>query len=450
MSYNVNLTRKNEAKPQSKVPSLEGPRFTCALGGAYGTVLAIEKAVPILHSGAGCGFANLFGYSYGAGLQGVGYVGGCATPSCNLTENEVVFGGEKRLQEQIQGTLNFIEGDLYVVIAGCIPGLIGDNISAVVNEVKSEVPLIYTEAAGFSGTSYQGYEKVLLSIIEQLLPDKVPKEKGLVNIFGVVPFQNIFWKGDLQEIKRVLGKLGLEANIIFGDPAGVKTLEKIPAAEYNIVFSPWVGKTVAEKLKEKYDTPYLVVPYLPVGGQDSTAFLKLVAEKLGVPEITLSRVIQEEERDFYHDIDNASDFLIFGFPTLPFAVVGDSNYVVGHTRFLTNELGFLPCLVIITDNPTEEARPIIEQAVGEVDSPIKPEVVYEPDSYNIKQLLEKEQIAVLLASSKEKHYALNKGLLYLSVSFPAFDRVILRRTYAGYRGGSALVEDLSTTVAMPF
>lgn len=450
MSYKGNISERLEAKPHLYAPSLEGPRFTCALGGAYGTVLAIEKAVPILHAGAGCGFANLFGYSYGAGMQGVGYIGGCATPSCNLTESEVVFGGEKRLQEQIKGTLNFIDGDLYVVIAGCIPGLIGDNVSTVVNEAKSEVPLVYTEAAGFSGNSYQGYENVLISIIDQVLPDNAEKEKGLVNIFGVVPFQNIFWKGDLQEIKRILGKLGLEANIIFGDPAGIKTLQKIPAAEYNIVLSPWVGRSVAEKLKEKYDTPYIIVPNFPVGGHDTSAFLKLVAEKSGVPEITLERVINEEERDFYHDIDNAADFIIFAFPTLPFAVVGDSSYAVGITRFLTNELGFLPSTVIITDNPPEYVWPIIEQVLGDVDSPIKPKVVFEPDAYNIRQLIDKEQIAVLLASSKEKHYALNKGLLYLSISFPAYDRVILRRTYAGYQGGSALLEDLCSFVAMPF
>jgi nitrogenase molybdenum-iron protein beta chain len=453
MSNEVKSDQKFESKTKSNNTPLEGPRFTCALGSAIGTVLAIDRAVPILHAGSGCGFANLFGYQYAAGIQGVGYVGGCATPSCNLSQDEVVFGGENRLKEQIENTFEIIDGDLYVVLNGCVPGLIGDDVQSVVNEVKSksDYPLVHADTSGFKGDSYFGYDKTLLAIIEQLLPEKATTKKGLVNIFGVVPYQNIFWKGDLLEIKRLLNKLGLEVNVIFGDPeGGLEALNRIPAAEFNILFSPWVGKEVVEKLKEKYDTPYLLFSHLPIGGQDTAKFLNSVSEKLDVSAETLESVIQEEARDFYDDVDNASDFMIFAFPTLPFAVVGDTTYAVGHTRFLANELGFIPSLVIITDNPPEEVRPVIEQSLDDLDSPFKPKVVYEQDSYNIRHLVDKEQIAVLLASSKEKHYALDKGLLYLSISFPAFDRVILRRTYTGYKGGTTFIEDLSALCAGPF
>jgi nitrogenase molybdenum-iron protein beta chain len=452
MGNEINSTPEFESSPDTEYPPLEGPRFTCALGSAIGTVLAIDRAIPILHAGSGCGFANLFGYQYGAGIQGVGYVGGCATPSCNLSQDEVVFGGESRLKEQIENTFEIIDGDLYVVLNGCVPGLIGDDVPAVVKDVKSkfDYPLIHADTSGFKGDSYVGYEETLLAIVDQLLPEEATKKKGLVNIFGVVPFQNIFWKGDLQEIKRILTKLGLEVNIIFGDPEGLKTVERIPEAEYNLVFSPWVGRKVVEKLEEKYNTPYLTFTHLPIGGQDTTAFIESVVEKLDVSAETLDRVIQEESRDFYDDVDNASDFMIFAFPTLPFAVVGDTTYALGHTRFLANELGFIPSLVIITDNPPLEVRKTIEEKLADVDSPFKPKVVYQQDSYEIKQLVDKEQIAVLLASSKEKHYALEKGLLYLSISFPAFDRVILRKTYTGYKGGTSFIEDLCALCAGPF
>lgn len=454
MSNEIESNQIQESKTKSN-PPLEGPRFTCALGSAIGTVLAIDRAIPIIHAGPGCGFANLFGYQYAAGIQGVGYVGGCATPSCNLSQDEVVFGGEGRLKEQIINTYDIIDGDLYVVLNGCIPGLIGDDVQAVIEDVKSnkpEYPLAHADTSGFKGDSNVGYEKTLLAIIEQLLPEEVPKEKGLVNIFGVVPFQNVFWKGDLIEIKRILGKLGLEANIIFGDPyGGLDAVKKIPAAEYNIVLSSWVGKEVAEELKEKYGTPYLVFPHLPVGGQDTAAFLHEVAEKLDVKTEKLEKAINEETRDFYDDVDNAADFLVFVIPGLPFGVVGDTTYAIGHTRFLASELGFIPSLVVLTDNPPEEVRPIIEQELNEkLDSPFKPRIVYEQDLHNIRQELDKEQIAILLASSQEKHYALDKGLLYLSISIPAFDRVILRRSYTGYKGGVTLIEDLGALVSAPF
>jgi len=55
----------------------------------------------------------------------------------------------------------------------------------------------------------------------------------------------------------------------------------------------------------------------------------------------------------------------------------------------------------------------------------------------------------LFASSMEK-YAAKKFLARPhTVSFPAFDRLILKRTYAGFDGGTALIEDLLTKFARP-
>jgi nitrogenase molybdenum-iron protein beta chain len=33
----------------------ENPRYSCALGGAIPSVAAIHRAIPVIHSGPGCG-----------------------------------------------------------------------------------------------------------------------------------------------------------------------------------------------------------------------------------------------------------------------------------------------------------------------------------------------------------------------------------------------------------
>lgn len=48
---------------------LEAPRYSCALGGAYMTVLGMENVVPILHAGGGCGIIQVFGMAF-AGYRG--------------------------------------------------------------------------------------------------------------------------------------------------------------------------------------------------------------------------------------------------------------------------------------------------------------------------------------------------------------------------------------------
>ena len=75
---------------------IQEAKYSCALGSQQ-SVLAIPRAIPIIHAGPGCS-ARQFSYlSAGAGYQGEGYAGGAQIPSTNSTQNEVVFGGEKSL-----------------------------------------------------------------------------------------------------------------------------------------------------------------------------------------------------------------------------------------------------------------------------------------------------------------------------------------------------------------
>ena len=84
------------------------PRFTCALG-AQNTVLAIPRAIPVVHSGPGCsGVVHEFATS---GYQGVCYAGGNQVPSTNTDESNVVFGGEKKLRSEVEGALKVMKGD---------------------------------------------------------------------------------------------------------------------------------------------------------------------------------------------------------------------------------------------------------------------------------------------------------------------------------------------------
>ena len=133
---------------------IDAPRTTCALGGALDLVNSIQRAVPIIHAGPGCGMA-LFTGNLGNGFQYEGYACGYAMPSTNTLEKQVVFGGEDRLREQIKTTLEVIDADIYFVISGCTVGLIGDDIKAVVNEFSgSDKPVIFAETSGFKGDTY--------------------------------------------------------------------------------------------------------------------------------------------------------------------------------------------------------------------------------------------------------------------------------------------------------
>jgi nitrogenase molybdenum-iron protein beta chain len=429
---------------------VEAPRWTCSLGGAYITTTAVYGAVPILHSGAGCGIAQLLGVYYAAGENAAGGQGGTSTPCSCLIEKHVIFGGEDKLRKLIDSTLQLMEGDLYVVISGCVPALIGDDIEAVVKEFREKGDIIFVNTAGFKGNTFDGYEEFLGAVIDQLLEPQ-EKEKKVVNILGVVPYQHLFWKGDLNTVKDLLAKLGVKANILFTQFDGVKKLKEIPKAELNIVLSTWNGHKTAEKLKETFDQDYISFPSVPIGPKQTSAFLRAIAKKLDLPAREVELLIAEEERRAYRWVEYLTDSIIIGLPHPYAAFIGDTNTIIGITKFLANEAGYLPETIQITDEPPEESRDrIFRELTDGIESVLKPEIIFEKDAFRIRENLRNHSFQVMLATSLEKWPAAKEfSVAHLSIAFPSYDRIIVERTYAGYRGGTNLLEDLLSKSAGP-
>ena len=429
---------------------LEAPRYSCSLAGAYGTTLGINGGVPILHSGAGCGVGQLFGTLYAGGQAAGGNEGGTSTPCSCLVEEHVIFGGEEKLRNLIQSTTELFNGELFVVISGCVPSLIGDDVDAVVGEFRDKVPIVHVKAPGFSGNSYEGYELFLEAIVDQLLTEK-PKQKKLVNILGVVPYNHVFWKGELTTVKKLLADIGIEANVIFTEPNGLESIDKIPSAEYNIVLSPWNGHRAAKKLEDKFGIPFISFPGVPIGPKQTGEFLRTVAEKLDVPSDEVEEYIKGEEKWAYRYLEYPGDAIILVRPHSYFAVAADSNTAVSITKFLTNEIGYLPDIIQITDNPPVEYREkIVQEIKDNIDTVVIPDIVFEADTYKIRKNLEDRPFLFLLSSSLEAPTAMEDfAALHISAAFPIYNKSILVHNYAGYEGGLRLVEDVVGTFVGP-
>jgi nitrogenase molybdenum-iron protein beta chain len=436
----------SEASKHHDTSIAEAPRYSCALGGAYSCTLATFKSVPIVHSGPGCVLVQNFGQNFAGGLNGAGPNGNTATPCSCLVEEHVVFGGADKLAKLINSTIELVKGNLYTVITGCVPALIGDDVAAVIRSCRGEdkPPILHVETAGFVGNSYQGYESYLRAVIEQLLVEQ-PVRPKTVNLFGVVPYQHIFWKGNLQVLKTLLAHIGIEANMVFTEEDGLEALRKISSAELNLVLSPWSGVPAAKLLQSKFGTRFMVLPSVPFGPKDTSAFLRCVGKELAVDNSIVEQVIADQERRAYRFAEYSADITLMALPHAYTAIVADTSTAIGLTRYVANELGWLPEVVVITDDPDHEARETIQRYLTEgLKSSVTPRVVFEIDSHKIRLLLREHTVQVVLASSLEKYIATDEiGAMQVSVAFPAYDRLVVDRTYAGYRGGLALMEDVA-------
>lgn len=425
---------------------IEQPRFSCALG-AQQTVVAIKRSVPVLHSGPGCSgkISSLIG-------QGEAYAGGSTIPCTNASETEIVFGGERKLREIIEGSFKVIDADLYVVLTGCTSDIVGDDVESIVRDYQDQgKPIVYVETGGFKSNNYLSHEKVVNAIIDQY-SDKFRSgggvRDGLVNVFATVPYQDPYWNGNLAEIKRVLEGIGLKVNILFGqDSEGLSEWRDIPNAQFNIVAGSWVGVGIAEHLEEKYGTPFFHFPYLPIGGNATSEFLRKAGAFGSLDEQKVEGFIRKEEEKFYAHIERMADFLLefrYGLPRRFYTIL-EASYAVGFSKYLLNELGILPARQFIIDDTPERFREGIAEQFSHISDRRSAQFEFETDGGAIQEKIRadsNDNRALILGSGWERDVAAELKADLLIVSVPVQYRLVLNCGYAGYNGGLRAIEDI--------
>ncbi|MCX7772073.1 MAG: nitrogenase molybdenum-iron protein, alpha and beta chain [Clostridia bacterium] len=417
----------------------ESPRGNCALGGVNAVLSAVNRVIPIYHAGPGCCMQTAAGEAGQAGGRSPFYVSSVSTPCTNMLERDVIFGGIDRLRETVEGALEIMEADAFFVLTGCTAGIIGDDIKSLTDEFRVKGHPVYPiETPGFLGESYRGYEIAFKAFLTHLV-EASGRQPDLVNLFGIMPYHDPFWEGSFEELTRILEKLGLRVNTFFTRHQGVETIRTSSGAALNIIVSPWLLKSAATEYEERFGVPSLRWPGIPVGATDTSAFLRAVGKALG-REKQADEVIAQEEDYVYSYLETAIGALSWK----RFAVVGDANTVVGVTRYLANDYSFSPIVVIITDPVfrREDKERILKQ-LTELEYARPPKVYFENDHWNIRKALDESgEITLLIGSTNEREYAMEKNIQCSVISYPITDRLIFNRTYAGYRGSLTLIEDL--------
>ena len=427
---------------------LDKQRYKCALA-AMQTVQAIDRALPVLHSGPGC--AQKLSDTNGSS----GYFSPNIFPCTSINEKDVVFGGVKKLHSTIDNALKVIDADLYVVLTGCIPEIVGDDSGEVVSEfADSDKPVIYAPTAGFKGNNYKGHQQVIDAIIDQYLKKSDTKQKGLVNIWADVPYQDLFWLGNIRELEKLVSELGLTPNTIFGYNRGIDNINKIPEAEFNLLVSPWVGLSNVKKLERKFGTPYLHIKTLPIGATQTSAFLREVGEFAGVDKEKVESVIKEHEDYYYYLIGRYADlFLENRVINKQFTVVADAQYALGITKFLVNDLGLVPAKQFVVDDTPTKYRKEIEEEFKNLNFGIEAEVSFETDGYKIHEEIKTHDYhgyPLVLGGYYEKEVTESLKGNYINISWPVQDKVVFDSFYVGYAGGIRLIEDIYTVAVQRF
>ena len=436
---------------------IEQERYTCAIG-AMQTVVAIPKALPILHSGPGCGMMVR-----GFFERSTGYAGGSTAPCTNFSEQEVVFGGIDKLRLNIENSYKVLESDLQVVFTGCTAGIVGDDVESLAEEFRAiGKPLVTVETTGFKCNNFVAHSEVVNAIIDQYVQlfikdNSIRSEKNTVNLFASIPYQDQFWKENLRTYKYLLENLGFKVHILFGpESGGVTEWQQIPRANFNILVSPWYGQKIVEHLEAVYGQPFFKFPHLPIGANETEKFLHGVLDfakhlETAIDYDKAAGFIKHESAAYYEEVDNLATFLLefrYGLPN-HVHIIHDAGYVVGLSKFLLHETGIVPKEQFIVDNTPEKFQQAIEEDLKTTSNKKNIPLTFEPDAGKVQDIIRgisHEGRGLIIGSGWDKQLAKEKKYDFLSASVPSPYRLVLTTGYVGFHGGLRVMEDIFNSV----
>lgn len=420
---------------------VENPHGNCSLGGASMVFSAIRRVVPIYHSGPGCCLQNTAGEPSQGSLRLPYYVQYTAIPCTNMLEREVVFGGEEKLANEIEGALEIYDADAFFVLSGCTSGIINDDIAGVVKTFRDRGDPVYAvEAAGFLGESYRGYEIAMDALLRDIVgPAPAEKDGGTVNLFGITPYHDPYWEGNLEELVRLLNRLGLRVNTWFSHEQGIGDIRESSRASLNIIVHPWLLKDFAGEFEARFGVPHLRFEGAPLGATDTGEFIRAVAERTGRAELG-EKVIGDEERYFYRYVETGIGLQNWR----RFAAVGESANVIPITRFLANDYSFTPDVAIITDFVfRDEDKRRITEKLTRLEGPFSPALFWTGDQWEINEALEQfPELSLVVGSTNEGEFAGKHFIKHVIACYPNTERLIYNRSCCGYRGALTFMEDI--------
>ena len=432
---------------------IERSKFSCALGGALSTIAAIKRAVPIVHASGGCAAALSGTYNLSAGYRGVGYCGGNMIPTSNISQSHIVFGGEDKLVGQIESTLKYIKGDIYIVVTGCQTEMIGDDAVGIAERYRDQ-NVYGVNTPGFLGNTLRGYDAILSTFVKSVIQQTDVKEPKTVNLLGIVPGHDVFYRGNIAYITDLLGKIGVKVNSFFGDEETVEKIKGYGAAALSVVLSESAGQITAKQFETTHGIPYITTE-LPIGPKASERFLRLIAKELNIDEAIVNEVVEKENRYFYSYLERIVDVaadLDFQRYVVTFT---DSYYAFPIVDFVSEELGWIPHFVSVNDIQDKKKQEAYTKKFENLTSKTKPIVIYEDKvglakkklraswPYNNNQkYYDSLGPLFVIGSVIERDLAKDYGAGFLTVAFPVSNRAVLNKGYAGFRGALSLVEDL--------
>jgi nitrogenase molybdenum-iron protein alpha/beta subunit len=271
----------------------------CTLTGALSVTTSVQDAVSVIHGPDGCAHHNV------SLLHALHFdndnVVIPAILSTSLKEQEIIFGGEKALEDTIARALEGNPGAVFV-LTSCVAAAIGDDVQAVCGE-GHRCPVVMVPTGGFLGGGFSDGVRSALTALSDL--SQGGHQSGMVNLVGE---KNLEYEAEANyhEIARLLSLLGVKIQLRFVRNIPVSAIGRLGSASLNILRDESLTG-VGSALEDRFGIPYL--PSFPVGFEGTLRFLYQVGEVLNIESdraISVEMAYQKGVLEHFSDLKGRS------------------------------------------------------------------------------------------------------------------------------------------------
>ncbi|TLP39349.1 nitrogenase component 1 [Arcobacter arenosus] len=264
----------------------------CAFEGAQIALFPYADVVHLVHSPSTC-----IGASWETRQTLTSHKGENNTVTGYTTDvstNDVIFGGDKKLEDSIDYIVEHKNPKGIFVYETCVTAMIGDDIDNVCNrmETKHKIPIVVIHSPGFVGGKNLGSRLGGESVLHQLIGTKEPEE---IHPFGINLIGEYNVTGDMWQYTPILEKIGIKIVSTLAGDGRIENIQMAHTAKLNVIVCAKSLISLTRKMQEKYQIPYISISFY--GKRDTTNAIRSIVNAFGDEELTAraEKVIAEEE-----------------------------------------------------------------------------------------------------------------------------------------------------------
>jgi light-independent protochlorophyllide reductase subunit B len=315
-------------------------------------------------------------------------------------------------KECIRETLARFQPQLLLVGDSCTAELLQDHPGSLAARMGLSVPVVPLELSAYSKKENWGASETLLRSVQTVLAGRAPRAERASRAPGAAARANLLGptalgfrcRDDVEEVKRLLGSIGVEVGVVAPLGATPMDLLRLPDADVNVCLYPEIARSTCTWLERRFAQP--TVKTVPIGLGATREFLHEVARLTGTS--TEHALAPGHARSAWYSRSVDSTYLtgkrVF--------IFGDGTHALAAARIAAEEIGF--DVVGLGSYSREFAREVREAAAAH-----GLEALITDDYLEVEARVAELQPELVLGTQMERHVAKRLGIPCAVISGPA-------------------------------